>query len=163
MTLKEIKVDLVDYTCNQDTKDMMDLLACYALDIMGGGDPLSEYTKVNLASELAKLPHAFSFICYVDKKPAGLINCFDAFSTFKCKPIINIHDVIVLPEYRGLGLSQIMLKKVEEVAEHKGCCKLTLEVLEANQPAQAAYTKFGFSGYELNPKIGQALFWEKTL
>ncbi len=56
-----------------------------------------------------------------------------------------------------------MLSTVEQIAQDKGCCKLTLEVLEANQPAQQAYTKFGFSGYELDPRAGKALFWEKLL
>ena len=161
--MKETKVDLIDYTNAKASQDMISLLACYALDAMGGGAPLSEYAEANLVSELAKLPHAFTLICYVDNQPAGLMNCFDAFSTFKCKPIINIHDVIVLPEFRGLGLSQLMLSTVEQIAKDKGCCKLTLEVLEANQPARQAYTKFGFSGYELDPRAGKALFWEKLL
>lgn len=40
--------------------------------------------------------------------------------------------VIVLKEFRGDNLSQKMLAKVEEVAKSKGCCKLTLEVLNKN-------------------------------
>ncbi|MFT6351670.1 MAG: ribosomal protein S18 acetylase RimI-like enzyme [Neptuniibacter pectenicola] len=159
----DVNVVNIDYNHPQQAQDMIDLLACYALDLMGGASPLMEETKANLAQELAKLPHAFTLICYVDNQPAGLMNCFEAFSTFKCKPIINIHDVIVLPEFRGLGLSQTMLSTVEQIAQDKGCCKLTLEVLEANQPAQQAYTKFGFSGYELDPRAGKALFWEKLL
>jgi len=43
---------------------------------------------------------------------AGLVTCFELFSTFSCKPLINIHDVIVLKKFRGNGLSQKMLKKV---------------------------------------------------
>mgnify|MGYP000081241031 CR=1 FL=1 len=33
----------------------------------------------------------------------------------------------------------------------------------ANTIAQAAYRSVGFSGYELDPAIGKALFWEKKL
>jgi hypothetical protein len=40
---------------------------------------------------------------------------------------------------------------------------VTLEVLEGNQIAKNAYIKFGFAGYELDPKMGKALFWEKPL
>ena len=89
---------------------------------MGGSQPLAESVK-------SKLPHAFGIISYVNNQPAGLVNCFEAFSTFKCKPLINIHDVVVVNEFRGLGLSQRMLSKVEEIAKSKGCCKITLEVL----------------------------------
>ncbi len=56
-----------------------------------------------------------------------------------------------------------MLEKVEEIAISKGCCKLTLEVLEGNQIARSSYNKFGFTDYKLDPKMGQALFWQKIL
>jgi len=56
-----------------------------------------------------------------------------------------------------------MLKKVEDIAKEKGCCKLTLEVLDGNKAAQNAYTKFGFGGYELDPVMGKALFWQKSI
>ena len=56
-----------------------------------------------------------------------------------------------------------MLNKVEEIALAKGCCKVTLEVLSNNIVAKSAYLKFGFAGYELDPKAGSALFWQKTL
>jgi ribosomal protein S18 acetylase RimI-like enzyme len=63
----------------------------------------------------------------------------------------------------GEGLSTAMLKEVEKIAQQRGCCKLTLEVLEGNSIARNAYAKFGFSGYELDPAMGKALFWEKPL
>jgi ribosomal protein S18 acetylase RimI-like enzyme len=142
---------------------MLFLLDNYALDPMGGGTALNSTVTKNLVAELAKLPHAFSVICYVDSTPAGLANCFQTFSTFKCKPLINIHDLVVSNEYRGLGISQKLLQHIENVATKEGCCKVTLEVLEGNQIAKNAYLKFGFSGYELDPQMGKALFWEKSL
>ncbi|MFT5906124.1 MAG: ribosomal protein S18 acetylase RimI-like enzyme, partial [Cryomorphaceae bacterium] len=42
-------------------------------------------------------------------------------------------------------------------------CKITLEVLSKNEVAKSAYQKFGFSGYELDPEAGKALFWEKPI
>ena len=158
-----VDVFTLNYQDTVHTQDMLFLLEYYALDPMGGATALSQAVRDNLASELAKLPQAFSVICYVDGKPAGLVNCFETFSTFKCKPLINIHDLVVSSEYRGLGLSQKMLQYVENIAEEKGCCKITLEVLEGNQVAKHAYLKFGFAGYELDPKMGKALFWEKAL
>lgn len=139
------------------------LLNHYAQDPMGGGIPLPTEVTNNLAAALARIPHAFTVLCYENSKPVGLINGFEAFSTFKCKPLINIHDVIVANDYRSNGISQLMLAKVEEIAQARGCCKLTLEVLEGNQQAQYAYRKFGFDGYELDPMMGKALFWQKNL
>ena len=76
---------------------------------------------------------------------------------------MNIHDVIVMKKYRGHNISQRMLSKVEEIAKFKGCCKLTLEVLSENEAAKSSYTKFGFSDYELDPKMGMAQFWQKLI
>lgn len=159
----KIEVLMADYLNATHAADIGYLLNNYARDPMGGGTPLADYVKDNLASELSKVPHAFSVICYVDNHPAGLINCFEVFSTFKCKPVINVHDIVVVDKFRGLGISQLMLAKVEEQAKERGCCKITLEVLEGNVVAQKSYLKFGFSGYELDPKMGKALFWEKAV
>jgi len=157
------KILQADYLDPRQAKDLAYLLDLYARDPMGGGTPLSEEIRGKLATELSKLPNAFSILCYVDDKPAGLVNCFVGFSTFKCKPLVYIHDVVVIADSRGLGLSQKMLEEVERIAKEKGCCKITLEVLEGNKVAKAAYEKFGFSGYELDPTMGKALFWEKVL
>jgi ribosomal protein S18 acetylase RimI-like enzyme len=158
-----VKIIKADYSNENNREEITLLLDHYAKDPMGGGKPLEKYVKENVAYELSKIPHAFSVIGYVDNQAAGLVNCFELFSTFSCKPLINIHDVIVLKEYRGKGLSHEMLEKVEEIAIEKGCCKLTLEVLSNNEIAKSSYKKFGFSSYELDPETGQALFWEKLL
>lgn len=158
-----IEILLADYSNEQHSADITYLLNCYAVDPMGGGTKLASFVSENLVLELSKLDYAISVLCYIDGKPAGLVNCFEGFSTFKCKPIINVHDVVVLAEFRGQGLSQRMLSKIEEIAKERDCCKLTLEVLEGNKAAQQAYLKYGFEGYELNPEHGKALFWQKTL
>jgi GNAT superfamily N-acetyltransferase len=158
-----INLIIADYHNEQQGNDLLTLLNDYAEDPMGGGQSLSQYTQDNLISQLQQRDNAFSVIGYVDGTPAGLINCFEVFSTFKCKPLLNIHDVVVNSDFRGLGLSQKMLEKVEQLATQRGCCKLTLEILEGNDVAKNAYAKFGFSGYELDPAMGQAIFWEKAL
>ncbi len=158
-----IEVVRADYLNEQHGNDIGFLLNSYAEDPMGGGSALSPHVRGNLAAELSKRAHAFSLLCYVDNKPAGLVNCFEAFSTFQCKPLINIHDVVVASDYRGLGLSQRMLANVETIAQERGCCKITLEVLEGNLAARQAYLKYGFDGYELDPTMGKALFWQKVI
>ena len=159
----KIKVIEVDYSDSRQAKDLVSLLGIYAQDPMGGGKALDDYVVSHVVSELSKRPYAFSVLCYVDGTPAGLINCFEAFSTFSCKPLVNIHDVIVVREFRGHNISQSMLTKVEEIAKYKGCCKLTLEVLSKNEAARLSYAKFGFSDYELDPEMGTAHFWQKLI
>ena len=159
----KIKVSSVDYSDSKQADELIYLLNEYASDPMGGGKTLDKYVIDNLVNELSKLPHAFSLMGYVDEIPVGLITCFEAFSTFSCKPLINIHDVMVLKDYRGKGVSQKMLAKVEEIALEKGCCKITLEVLNGNDAAKSSYKKYGFSGYELDARVGRAEFWQKII
>jgi len=158
-----IELIIADYHNAQHAKDLIMLLNAYALDPMGGGEALSDNVKQNLVATLAKRVDVFTVLCYVDNEPAGIINCFEGFSTFNCKPLINIHDCAVLEKYRGLGISLKMFAEVERIALDRGCCKLTLEVLQGNDVAKKAYEKLGFAGYELDSSLGYALFWEKTL
>ena len=158
-----VKLLQADYQNPQHAADLLMLLNAYALDPMGGGEALSDYVKKELVATLATRNDVFTILCYVDNKPAGIINCVEGFSTFNCKPLINIHDCGVLPEFRGLGLTSKMFAMVEDIALNRGCCKLTLEVLQGNVIAKNAYQKLGFAGYELDPDSGQALFWEKKL
>ena len=160
-----MKIELIkaNYQNAQHAKDLIMLLNAYALDPMGGGEALSEEVQKNLVSTLAKRNDVFTVLCYVNDEPAGIVNCVEGFSTFSCKPLVNIHDCGVLNQFRGLGLSLKMFEEVERIARERGCCKLTLEVLQGNDVAKSAYQKLGFSGYELDPKLGHALFWEKKL
>ncbi len=158
-----IETLLVDYNNQSHAKLLVELLNGYALDPMGGGQALDQATQNNLAANLAKVPGAFSIIVSLNGKPSGLANCFMGFSTFKSKPLVNIHDLVVLPADRGKGLSQRLLAEIEKIAIERGCCKVTLEVLEKNNPAKVAYLKYGFDGYELDPVLGKALFWQKVL
>lgn len=156
-------VVVADYTDERHAGDIVSLLNAYATDPMGGGAGLDPDVQANLPSALARVPGAFSILCYVDDHPAGLANCFEGFSTFQCRTLINIHDMVVAAGHRGMGISQVLLKKVEEIARGRGCCKITLEVLEGNEVARNAYLKFGFDAYELDPATGQAMFWHKVL
>ncbi|MFA6015287.1 MAG: GNAT family N-acetyltransferase [Gallionellaceae bacterium] len=139
------------------------LLNEYAKDDMGGGAELAEFVKDNLVTELRKRQGVHVVLALADGSPAGMAVCFEGFSTFACKPLLNIHDIIVASQYRGRGISKRLLAKAEEIALRLGCCKLTLEVLEGNTLAQAAYKASGFAGYELDPKMGKAMFWQKKL
>ena len=158
-----IEVVVADYSNKKHAEDLVSLLNDYANDPMGGNEPLSTFAKENLTAELSKIPHAFSILCYVDGEPAGFANCFEAFSTFNCKPLVNIHDLAVNSDFRGKKLSQKILDKVEEVANEKKCCKVTLEVLEGNEAAKSAYLKYGFMPYQLDNENGNAQFWQKPI
>ncbi len=158
-------IDIIqaDYNNLDHCADLLFLLDAYAMDPMGGGEPLGEYSRKNLCKILRTRTDVLTLLCYVDGKPAGICNCVEGFSTFKAKPLLNIHDMGVVKEFRGLGISHKLLQRSEEIAKQRSCCKLTLEVLDGNDVAKQSYLKYGFSCYELDPEMGGAMFWEKPL
>ncbi len=154
---------IADYDNADHGSAIVSLLDDYASDPMGGGEPLSEFTRDNLVATLATTPGAFSVLGFQDDQPVALANCFQTLSTFACKPLINIHDLMVANSCRGQGLSQQLLAFIEAEARNGRCCKITLEVLEGNPSAQKAYEKFGFAAYTLGDDTGRALFMQKSL
>lgn len=160
---KQITVSKVDYQDSSQVNLLIDLLDAYAQDPMGGAEPLTAEVKARLATDLAQQQQMFSLIVYVDGSPAGLCNCLWGYSTFAAKPLVNIHDLAVLADFRGLGLSKQLLLAVEQLVRQAGGVKITLEVLADNQVAQQAYRSFGFAPYELSGGAGVAQFWQYYL
>lgn len=158
-----IDILLADYRNPAHARALVDLLDSYARDPAGGGTPLAPEVLSELPEALAARPQAFSVLAYDAEQPVGLVNCIEGFSTFACKPLVNVHDVVVLASHRGQRVAQRMLARVEEEARARGACKLTLEVLSGNRSALRAYEREGFAGYQLDPAFGSAMFLQKKL
>ena len=153
----------VDYQNPTHRTALVMLLDRYAQDPMGGGDALAQDVKARLCDDLARRTDTTSFIAWLDDLPVGLVNCIEGYSTFKAQPLMNIHDIAVLPGHRGAGVGQALLAAAEQHAKNCGCCKLTLEVLTGNARALKSYLGFGFEPYALDPAAGQASFMQKWL
>jgi ribosomal protein S18 acetylase RimI-like enzyme len=162
----DLHIQRVDYRAPLDGLHLRRLLDLYARDPMGGGDPLAASVLERLCDDLARRPDAASFLAYRvtdPSDPVGLINCFEGYSTFKAKPLLNVHDIVVHPKVRGQGVGQALLAAAQQLAIERGCCKLTLEVLSGNTVAMNAYDRFGFKPYQLDPGAGQAVLLQKWL
>ena len=161
-----IRVVRADYANPTHAAALVAMLDAYASDPMGGGEGLSDFAKAQLASALAARPQAFSVLAFVgadDSTPVGLVNCIEGFSTFACKPLVNVHDVAVMSDYRGQRIGERMLELVETLARERGACKLTLEVLSGNGGAVKLYQRVGFGDYALGSAMGSANFMQKWL
>ncbi len=158
-----IEIVMADYRLPAHETALVTLLDTYARDPAGGGTPLAPEVMQALPAALAARPQAFSVLAFDGGSPVGLVNCIEGFSTFACRPLVNVHDVIVLASHRGQRITHRMLARVEQEARARGACKLTLEVLSGNQPALRAYEREGFAGYQLDPSFGTAVFLQKKL
>jgi GNAT superfamily N-acetyltransferase len=161
--MSTLQVREVDYLDPRQAAELVDLLDAYARDSAGGGQALSDFTRSKLPAHLAARPAAFSVIAYDGETPVGLVNCIEGFSTFACRPLVNVHDVVVIASHRGTGVGRLMLERVIELSHRRGACKLTLEVLSGNRSAIALYEKLGFAPYQLDPAMGQAQFFQLWL
>ncbi|WP_018610528.1 GNAT family N-acetyltransferase [Uliginosibacterium gangwonense] len=160
---QEFAVRRVNLRTPAHVEAFIGLLQHYASGPSGGGEPLSDEICRSLPEQLMNWPGFVSFIVWDEGRPAGLINCFTGFSTFRAKPLLNVHDVVVHADYRRRGVARTLFAAVETEALARGCCKITLEVLAGNAGARAAYEQFGFQPYELDPAMGCAIFMEKKL
>ncbi len=99
------------------------------------------------------MPGAFSLIARLEGEAVGLANCFTGFSTFAIRKLVNIHDLVVAPSYRGRGIGRALFAAIEAQARAIGAAKVTLEVLSGNEPAKALYRSLGYGDYVLDPHM----------
>jgi ribosomal protein S18 acetylase RimI-like enzyme len=126
---------------------VVSVIDTYASDPTGGAQPLPADVRERLVPALRAHPTTLVLLALAGDEPVGIAVCFFGLSTFKARPLLNIHDLAVVPAYRGKGLGRALLRAVEEHARRKGCCKLTLEVQDDNTRARGLYQSFGFDDY----------------
>ena len=153
----DLHVFIADYENPEHAEAIITILDAYSRDPMGQGKPLDDEVRDNLIPELDAFPTAVSILAYADGQPAGLANCFMGLSSFKAAPLLNVHDLAVMPAYRENGIGRQLLEVVEEKAKQMGCCKITLEVRDDNR-AQSLYRRAGFG-----PDTPEMYFWHKML
>jgi ribosomal protein S18 acetylase RimI-like enzyme len=142
-------------------RDFLAVMDSYAADPMEG-EPLTDSVRRDLIPELRKHPAFYAFLAYADGRAIGFSLCFLGFSSFAARPLLNVHDIGVLPEYRGRGVGLRILQAIEAKARALGCCKLTLEVREDNDRARGLYRKFGFDESVAGAERAPMEFWSKT-
>jgi len=154
MELSILNVDLQnELHCAQ----LIKLLNDYMNDPMGNNAPMDESLAPQIIAGLKTYAGYLGFFVLSGDQFAGLANCNQNFSTFKAKPILNIHDFIVAPEFRTIGAGHFLMNGILDYASKNGFCRVNLEVREDNHAAKSLYLKVGFS--ECEPPMH---FWEKN-
>ena len=151
-------VRLANLDDSADQAAIIELLDMYCRDEFGDGAPLSDEARLNLIPGLKAHGGSKVFLAFDRSVAVGLAICFAGFSSFKGKPLLNIHDIAVRPESRGQGVGRALLDAISREAQRLGCCKVTLEVRSDNERAKALYASEGFAGTD-----PQTWFWTKPL
>lgn len=158
-----LRVVAIDLALAEHRDALLALLDQYASSAEGGSKALAGAARERLPALLAATPGYRGWLAYLDGQAVGLLNSFAGVSTFQARALVNVHDITVDPSYQRRGIGTALLRALEEFAREQGCCKITLEVLDGNRPAVAAYRKAGFAPYGLDPAYGAALFFEKKI
>src|SRR5438552_4127324 len=153
-----ITVVLADLAKPSHQSAIVELLDMYCRDEFGDGKPLSGQARENLIPGLLKHGGARVFLAYDGDQPLGVAICMLGFSSFRGKPLINIHDVAVSPAARGQGIGRKLLAAVEAEARQLGCGKVTLEVRSDNVRAMGLYRSVGFV-----PSEPETFFWSQKV
>src|SRR2546423_2967644 len=142
-----IRVVEADLKLSEHQKAVLAMVDAYSRDSMGKAKPLDHDVRARLIPGLQRHPTTLVFLAFAGEQPVGAAVCFIGFSSFAAKPLINIHDFVVLPTSRGKGIGRQLLEAVETKAKELGCCKLTLEVMDKNHQAVRMYQAAGFERY----------------
>lgn len=161
MNMRIIEADLSD---EAQLAAIIDVLDSYAREPAGGSEPLPEEVRQRLLTDLGHVDNAVVYAAVdADARVVGIAVCFRSYSSFKARPLINIHDLAVLPDHRGRGIGHALLAAVEERARAEGCCKITLEVLDDNYGARRLYESIGFGDGGPGERETTTLFMQKPL
>ncbi|HWT75004.1 MAG TPA: GNAT family N-acetyltransferase [Mobilitalea sp.] len=130
----------IKYTNGED-QDFINL--CSMLDdnlneIVGGEKQRAEYNQYNMLNHIHDV-----FIAYEDELPVGC-------ASFKYYDdgIAEVKRVFVRKDYRGRGLSKLLMEQVEKKAREQGYRSLILETGKPMTEAIGLYTKIGYNVIE---------------
>lgn len=124
------------------------------------GQPLPDSVRHEIVPGLAAHPTSAVWLAWDGDVAVGVLVAIGGYSTFHAKPVLNVHDVAITPEYQGRGIGSRLFKAAEEYAIENGCAKLTLEVRRDNPRARKLYKRLGYAS---DHEETATLSWEKKL
>ncbi|WP_018612891.1 GNAT family N-acetyltransferase [Segetibacter koreensis] len=106
-------------------------------------------------------PSGSLLLAFYNDEPAGCI----ALQPLSEKGICEMKRLYVRPQFRQVGLGDLLVQALLAAAKEKGYNKMVLDTLERLQPAIRLYVKHGFentSAYYKNP-LPNVVYMQKVL
>ncbi len=98
--------------------------------------------KAFLDERLAKKESAV-FMAIWEEQVIGFTQLFTTYSSVSLQPFYILNDLYVLPEFRGKGIGEELLKTAKVACEENNCKGVALETAKDN-PAQRLYEKLNW-------------------
>ena len=136
-----IHIRIADLGADEDRGALARLLSEYAATL----DARLSTVPTTIVDGLRDCGIAHVWLAWDRELPVGLAIGLRGFSTFRGRPLLNIHDLAVSASHRGQGVGSALLSRIARDATQLGYCKLTLEVREDNPHAERLYRRNGFT------------------
>ncbi len=108
------------------------------------GEPDLQAAENYLGWLFSTCPEGF-LVVEVGKKPAGFLACCPDWRPGGGRErVLEIHELVVDPDFRGQGLARALLERAFELGRARGRKKACLWVGEGNRQARELYRRLGF-------------------
>jgi len=118
------------------------------------------WSKQDLGRDALENNLSLYFVALQDNKPVGYAGMWHVVTEG------HITNIAVNPEYRKMGIGQMLMDKIESIAREKYMIGITLEVRMNNTAAQRLYTKNGYiveglrKNYYADTKEDALIMWK---
>jgi hypothetical protein len=96
-----VTVRAADLASGADGRAIVEVLDSYAREAVAGARPLAADVRARLPGALREHPTALPFLAFAGQDPVGVAVCFLGLSTFHARPLLNVHDLAVVPAWRA--------------------------------------------------------------
>ncbi len=143
-----IRIQEADLDDSAHRRGLLHVIDGYARGPSGQSAALSAMARQRLIQGLRAHPAALVLLAMDKEQTLGAAVCFWGFSTVAGEPLLNIHDLAVLPDHQGQGIGSRLIAAAEQRARRRCCCRMTLEVLDSNEGAKRLYHRAGFGPWD---------------
>ena len=79
--------------------------------------PLPDAVRSAVVPAILERPTVSVLLAYAADEPVGFATCIEGFSSFAASPLLNLHDLMVEPEWRGHGVAQQLLEGQTQIGK----------------------------------------------
>ena len=124
-----------------DYKNLMQLYNGFV-----GEDRYSKYNNDSF-SKVIKSKNNFIYVAEENKQLIGFVSFSVRLVVRYAKPIAELDELFVLPEYRGKGIGKSLMNKILDKAKELNCYRLFIETHYNHKAAHKLYEKLSFTNY----------------
>lgn len=126
-----------------DAEIIQSMIAGLAKDVSGPDQVLTveDVKRYGFGTD----PDFFTLIAEIDGSAAGLALYFNEFSTWRGRRGVYLQDLYVMPDARGRGVGEELIRQLAIEAKSNGAAYLRLAVDAENEDASRFYERLGFA------------------